>query len=48
MLRLYILYKLELVLYNLRILAESSLIVIFAIKLRLELRAAFNERTRLV
>ena len=48
MLRLYVLYKLELVSYNLRILAEGSLIVVFAIKLRLELRAAFNERTKLV
>jgi len=48
MLSLYILYKLELVLYNLKILTESSLIVIFAIKLYLELRAAFNKRTRLV
>jgi hypothetical protein len=48
MLSLYILYKLELVLYNLRILAESSLIVIFIIKLYYKLRAAFNKYTKLV
>jgi len=48
MLCFYILYKLELVLYNLRILIESSLIVIFIIKLYLELKAAFNKHTRLV
>jgi hypothetical protein len=35
-------------LYNLRILAESSFIVVFAIKPYFKLRAAFNKRTRLV
>ena len=37
MLSLHVLYKPELVLYNLRILAESSAIVVLSIKLDLEL-----------
>jgi hypothetical protein len=48
MLSFYVLYKLELVLYNLRIFAESSLIVILAIKFNLKLRATFNKGYSLV
>jgi hypothetical protein len=48
MLSLYILYKLKLASYNLRILVESSLIVVLAIKLNFELRATFNEDCSLV
>jgi hypothetical protein len=36
------------VLYNLRILIESSFVVVFAIKLCYKLRLAFYKRTRLV
>jgi hypothetical protein len=35
-------------LYNLRILVESSFVVVFAIKPYFKLRAAFNKRARLV
>jgi hypothetical protein len=47
-LSLYILYKLELALYNLRILVESSLIVILAIEFNLKLRVTFNKVYSLV
>jgi hypothetical protein len=48
MLSLCILYKLKLASYNLRILVESSLVVVLAIKLNFELRATFNEGCSLV
>jgi hypothetical protein len=47
-LSLYIVHKLELVLYNPRILAESSLIVVLVIKINLKLRATFNKGCSLV
>jgi hypothetical protein len=47
-LSLYILYKSKLALYNLRILAESSLIVIFIIKLNFKLRVIFNKDCSLI
>ena len=34
--------------YNFRILAEGSFVVVFAIKPYFKLRAAFNKRTRLI
>jgi hypothetical protein len=48
MLSLCILYKSKLASYNLRILVESSLIVVLAIKLNFELRATFNKSCSLV
>jgi hypothetical protein len=48
MLSLCILYKSKLASYNLRILAESSLVVILTIKLDFKLRATFNEGYSLV
>jgi hypothetical protein len=48
MLSLYILYKSKLASYNLRILVESSLVVVLTIKLNFELRATFDEGCSLV
>ena len=47
-LSLCVLYKLKPALYNLRILAESSLVVVLTIKLDFKLRATFNEGCSLV
>jgi hypothetical protein len=46
-LRCYI-YKLKLLSNNLRILAQSSLVVVLAIKLDFELRLVLNKHTRLI
>jgi hypothetical protein len=48
MLSLCILYKSKLASYNLRILVESSLVVVLAIELDFELRATFDEGCSLV
>jgi hypothetical protein len=45
---IYILYKLELALYNLRILIESFLIVILLIKFNFKLRVILNKSYSLV